>query len=171
MIYKKILIVGGIGSGKTTLANKLSKKLKIKHYELDNIVYKRRDIHEKNKPQTRDKKLKSIIKRKKWIMEGFHDRYWTHSIYKKSDIVIILNIKLSTLKLRIIKRFLKRNISFKNNQKSNKKFKVMLKLLKYVEKNPEKNFKIQKEIAKRFDKKVLILNNKKGINNFLKNLK
>ena len=80
MKYNKILIVGGIGSGKTTLAKKISKILKMKYYEIDNIAYKRRDVHEKYKPNERDKKLKSIVKRKKWILEGFYDRSWVHPI-------------------------------------------------------------------------------------------
>ena len=171
MKYDKILIVGGIGSGKTTLANKLTKILKIRNYELDNIVYKRRDIHEKQKPQIRDKKIKLILKRKKWIIEGFHSRYWTYPIYKKTDIVIILNIKPSASKRRVIIRFLKRKLSFKNNKKVNKKFKTMLKLLKHIEKYPKKDLKIQKGISKKFKKKPLILNNNKEIKEFIKKLK
>lgn len=35
----KILIIGIVASGKTTLAEKLSNKLKIKYYEIDSIVH------------------------------------------------------------------------------------------------------------------------------------
>ena len=35
----KIYIIGPCGSGKTTLAKELSKKLSIKNYELDKIVW------------------------------------------------------------------------------------------------------------------------------------
>lgn len=44
---RKIHIIGSVGSGKTTLARKLSNQLGIPHYELDNVVWKRhkpRDI-------------------------------------------------------------------------------------------------------------------------------
>ena len=39
MKLKKIFILGRAGSGKTNLAYKLSKKLKIKVFELDDIVF------------------------------------------------------------------------------------------------------------------------------------
>lgn len=35
----KILIIGTVGTGKTTLAKKLSIKYKIKYYEIDSIVH------------------------------------------------------------------------------------------------------------------------------------
>ena len=35
----KILIIGTVGTGKTTLARKLSKEYKIKQYESDAIVH------------------------------------------------------------------------------------------------------------------------------------
>jgi adenylate kinase family enzyme len=172
MKNNKILIVGGIGSGKTTLANKLSKKLNIKSYELDNIAYKRRDVHQKREPQTRDKKLKSILKRKKWIIEGFYSRPWTYPIYKQGDIIIILNIKLTLAKKRVIIRFLKRKFLLKKNKKINKNFKTMLRLLKYVKKE-EYNEKLNSinKITKKLSKKYIILENKKQINKFLNKIK
>ncbi|WP_054705170.1 AAA family ATPase [Bacillus sp. JCM 19041] len=39
---KKIHIIGPVGSGKTTLARKLANLLEIPAYELDNIVWERR---------------------------------------------------------------------------------------------------------------------------------
>jgi len=171
MKYNKIFIVGGIGSGKTTLANKISKILKIKNYELDDIAYKRRDIYERHKPKIRDKKIKSILKRKKWIIEGFYSKSWIYPIYRKAEIVIILNIKTSISKKRLIRRFLKRRLSLKKNKNLNKKFKRTIKLLKYIEEYPKKYFKIQKQAAKKFNKNVLIFNTKKEINKFLKSLK
>lgn len=35
----KVLIVGIVASGKTTLARKISKLLGIKHYEVDSVVH------------------------------------------------------------------------------------------------------------------------------------
>jgi len=170
MEYKKILIIGSIGSGKTTLGRKLSKIFKIKNYELDNIVYKRRDTYEKYPPKIRDKKTKKILKRKKWIIEGFHSRYWTYPIYRKADIVIILNIKPSISKRRVFIRFLKRRLSLKKTRKTNSKFTRTLKLLKFIEEYPKKYFKMQKETAKEYNKNVLILNTPKEVKKFLKEL-
>ena len=42
MNYKgKIQIIGSVGSGKTTLAKKISEKLAIPYYEIDNIIFER----------------------------------------------------------------------------------------------------------------------------------
>lgn len=166
----KILIIGGICSGKTTLARKLSKELKAKNYELDNIFYKRRDVHEREKPKLRNQKVKSILKKKKWIIEGFYFLPWTHSIYRQADMVIILNVKTSISKNRLIRRFIKRKLSFSNDN-TNKKFKTMTKLIKYIDEYPKKYFLQQKETAEAFNKNVLILKDNKDVKQFLGGLK
>ena len=168
MEYNRIFIVGGPGSGKTTLAKKLSKIINTKYYELDDIAYKKRSTYEKRDERERDKKIKSIIKRKKWVVEGFYSRPWIYPLYKKSDVVLILNIKPSTLKRRIILRFIKRKLLFKKTKKHNKQVKEIIPLLKRIDKYPTKQFRLQKRASKRFNKNVLILNNQKEINNFLK---
>lgn len=40
---QKIHIIGSVGSGKTTLARKLSKTLQIPYYELDNVAWMRKE--------------------------------------------------------------------------------------------------------------------------------
>lgn len=167
MKYNKIFIVGGIGSGKTTLANKLSNILHIKTYELDDIAYKKRETYEKYKPKERNKKVKVILEKKKWIIEGFYSRSWIYPIYRKADVVIILNIKPSISKKRVILRFLKRKF-FSKRKASLKK---TIGLLKYVEEYPKKYFKIQKETAKKLSKRMIILKNNSEIREFLEKLK
>ena len=171
MKYNKILIVGGIGAGKTTLAKKISKKLKIRVWELDNVVWKKRDIHKQNKPPIRDKKVKAILKKSKWIVEGFHNHPWTYGFYKKADIIIILKVKPFISKLRIIKRYLKRKLYLENTKNVNKSLKLAIALIKGVEKRSKRHMKIQKQIAKRFNKNIIILGNNKEINNFLEEMK
>ena len=36
---KKVYIIGAVGTGKTTLAKKMSEKLNIKMYQLDKVVW------------------------------------------------------------------------------------------------------------------------------------
>ena len=172
MKYNKILIVGGIGSGKTSLANKISKILKIKNYELDNIAYKRRDIWVKENYPNRKKKLDKIFQREKWILEGFYSTPWTYQVYKKADIIIILKTKQKISKNRITKRFLKRKFLTKKNKFVNKSFKGLVKIIKHMnDPNYEKKLKRIHTVAKKHHKKVIILKNKKDINKFLKSLK
>jgi len=166
----KILILGSIGSGKTTLASKLSKNLGIKYFELDNIAYKRRDIHEKNKPAVRDKKVRAILKRKNWIVEGFYSKQWTYPFYRESDAIIILNVNPFISKKRVILRYLKRRLSLRKTKKHNKKFRAMLNLLRYIDEYP-KYLKKQKEAAKCNNKKPIVLNNKKEVKKFIQSSK
>ncbi|MFZ3577781.1 hypothetical protein [Virgibacillus sp. DJP39] len=67
MQTRKIHIIGSVGSGKTTFARKLSNKLSIVCYELDNVVWKRRedaDVHDvKRTPQERDDYFSDIYAR------------------------------------------------------------------------------------------------------------
>ncbi len=172
MKYNKILIVGGIGSGKTTLANKVSKRLKIKSYELDNIAYKRRDIWVKEEYSNRKKKLDRIFKNKKWILEGFYSTPWTYQVYKRAEIIIVLETKHKLSKNRTIRRFLKRRLTIKKNKFVNKSFKGLLKVIRHMDDSKyEKKLRRIHTIIKKCKKTSIILKNKKEINKFVKSLK
>lgn len=62
----KILIIGIVASGKTTLAKKLEQQLNIKHYEIDSIVhddlYKWTSDYEKEREKTINKYADKLIK-------------------------------------------------------------------------------------------------------------
>lgn len=108
----RIRIVGGPGSGKTTIAKELSKKLKIPHYDLD-------DIHWDNKAKTygitrdekqREKLLNAALKKKDWIIEGAYTGGWVDPTFEKADTIIIVNTGRVKRKYRILKRFTKRRL-------------------------------------------------------------
>lgn len=69
---KKIHIIGSVGSGKTTFAEKLSKATNIAYYELDNVVWKRRDDRDisdiRRTPEKRDAYFADILSRDTWIV-------------------------------------------------------------------------------------------------------
>ena len=95
-----------MGSGKTTLAKKLSKKLNIRHYPLDDIYFVRK-YDKKRKEDLRAKKLKELLKKKKWIIEGVFNN-WTEEIFKKADLVIWLDLNPHFIVKHLLKRFFKR---------------------------------------------------------------
>lgn len=65
----KILIIGTVGTGKTTLARKLSEKYNIKYYEIDSIVHD--DINKKKRTDKQQKEIiRDINKENDWIIEG-----------------------------------------------------------------------------------------------------
>ena len=65
----KIYIMGSTGSGKTYLSNKLSKKYKIRPYELDRIVYDQKNLTVHRKDKEIQKDFEKIIQSKDWIIE------------------------------------------------------------------------------------------------------
>ena len=91
----KILILGGPGSGKPTLANKLEKLFELPIINLDNINYKKE----------RDSIIKRRINEDEWIMEGVYK-----STLKQradvADLIIFLEYPTHYLIFRIIKRYI-----------------------------------------------------------------
>lgn len=86
--FKRILIVGDSGRGKSTLSMVLSKKLGIKHYSTDDFYWKVKFTVPEEKQASIDN-ISKIYKQKSWIVEGS-----TRSLVKegidKSNIIIYL---------------------------------------------------------------------------------
>lgn len=110
-IPKKIHIIGSVGSGKTTLAKKLASKLKVPHYELDNVVWirlKSGDVRRSD--EERDVYLNTIIHSDAWIIEGVHHKWVTES-FQNADLIIFLDTGYYKRIYRIIKRFILQKMS------------------------------------------------------------
>lgn len=120
LTLKRIHIIGSIGSGKTTLAKKLSNQLNIPHFELDNVVRKRFDTGDvKRTKKERDTYLREVITSEKWITEGMHHK-WISPCLENADLIVFLDIDLTTRRFRIIKRYFLQKIGIeKANYKPN----------------------------------------------------
>ena len=64
----KILIIGTVGTGKTTLAKELSKKYNIKHYEIDSIVHDDENGGKKRTEKEQNEIIEAINKNRDWII-------------------------------------------------------------------------------------------------------
>lgn len=159
---KKIFIFGGIGSGKTSLAKEISRKLNLPYYSTDNLIFNSNWERVSNKE--RDNKLKKIIKSNKWIIEGTHKREWILPAFKKADFVVILSISKFILIKRIISRHIKRK--FKKEPANN-----LLELVKWAYKYQKDDFPIYLNLVKDYKKGYIILKSNKEINNFLNKLR
>ncbi|MFJ8065435.1 DNA topology modulation protein FlaR [Psychrobacillus sp. NPDC096426] len=102
----KIYIVGSVGSGKTTLARKVSAKLQVPHFETDNFVWTRHlkgDI--RNEIEVRDQLLQDAIILDHWVIEGVH-KDWTDPGLQVADQIIFLDFPSQKRVQRIVKRYI-----------------------------------------------------------------
>lgn len=167
MQVNKIHIIGSVGSGKTTLAKKLSKDFQIPHYELDNVVWKRfqtGDIRRSEKE--RDAFLRDIVISDAWINEGIHYQWVTES-FVNADLIIFLDTRFSKRTYRIIKRYFLQQIGLeKSNYKST--FSMFLRMFRwntYFEKVSKREII---ELLKEFDEKVIIIRDKNELETYLR---
>jgi adenylate kinase family enzyme len=85
---QKIVVVGSTGSGKTTLAKAISKKLNIQHVELDSLSWlpgwKQRQVYE----------LMEIVEKitcgSEWVICGNYPKLRVFTIYK-ADVIVWLD--------------------------------------------------------------------------------
>lgn len=113
---KKILIIGNGGSGKTSLAVKLSSLLKYPVLHLDSIYWV--DGWKKNSLEDFEKITHQFMQSNSWIIEGtpMHDIQFR---IKQADLVIFLDIKRAICILRLLKRSIK-NIFYYHNSDEKK---------------------------------------------------
>lgn len=164
--YNKILIIGGPGSGKTTLATMLGEKYNLPVINLDGINYfenwKERDKEE------RDNIILQKTKEDKWIIEGNYKS--TLKIRaERADLIIFLDYPTVRLLYGIIKRNIK-NFNKEKKEIKGCKERVSKKFLKYAIKY-NKNKKSILEILNSIndiDKKLIIIKSKKDLDNWIK---
>ena len=147
----KILIIGIVASGKTTLAKKLSSKLNITHYEIDNIVHD--DLNKRKRtPEEQKEIIEQIDKQTDWIIEGTL-RKNLYYLLDMADQIIYLDIPLQTRKIRIFTRFIKQKLGL---EKCN--YKPTIKMLKQMYKwtsDYEKERKERESQLKKYGNKLI----------------
>lgn len=109
----KIYIVGPVGSGKTTLARKLSKDFGFDCCELDRIVYEpdpSSSVGNRKRPEEeRDNLLNSVLIKDRWIVEDAGRAYFEIAL-QKADSIIQLELPISIRCQRILLRWIKQNL-------------------------------------------------------------
>ena len=159
----KILIIGIVASGKTTLAKKLSRKTNIEYYEIDSIVHDDKN-NLKRSVEEQQKIIEEINDKNNWIIEGTL-RKNLYNLLDISDKIIYLDIPLKVRKRRILLRFLKQKLKIEkcNYKPTIKMLKNMYKWTDDFEKGKEL---FEKEIFK-YKNKLVILKNKKQIKKYI----
>ena len=106
----KILIIGNGGTGKSTLAQKMSSELGIPATYLDLIMWDK----DWNRMPEREfsKEIDKIAKEKDWIIEGWGYHSSLNSRIEKADVIIYLQFPLAFC----LKSVLKRNTDYNNKK-------------------------------------------------------
>lgn len=133
----KILIIGIVASGKTSLAKELEKRLGISHFEIDSIVHD--DLNKRKRSVLEQLKLiEEIDLNNDWIIEGTL-RKNLDVLLEKSDKIIFMDISLKIRKRRIITRFIKQKFGLEkcNYKPTLEMLRLMFKWTKDFENNKD----------------------------------
>ncbi len=118
----KIHIIGGPGSGKTYLAEKLSKELGIPHIDLDDLQWDNESASYgvKRSPEERDRLLRDALRQNDWIIEGVYYA-WCQQCFADADRIYLLNVPGYRYRYRIIRRFFRRKLGLEKGKRENLK--------------------------------------------------
>ena len=101
---ERICIIGGCGTGKTTLADSLGKELNLPVFHIDGIHYlKNWEIRDKDK---RDRIILEKIAEEKWIMDGTYTSTLEQRL-ERSDYIIYLDYSTMAQIRGVFGRFFK----------------------------------------------------------------
>ena len=128
----KIHTIGGPGSGKTSLAEKLSKEIGIRHYDLDDLQWDNQSdsYGAKRAPEERDRLLADVLSQKDWIIEGVYYA-WCQQCFADADMIFVLRVPRYRCRYRIIRRFVRRKLCLEQGKKET--LKSLLQLLKWAD--------------------------------------
>ncbi|MDO5100394.1 MAG: AAA family ATPase [Eubacteriales bacterium] len=149
----KIYIIGGPGSGKTFLAEKLSKQYGIHHYELDDLQWdnKSNNYGSKRDSKERDELLSQLLHKNDWIIEGVYYA-WCGQCFEDADMIYLLNVTRFKYRYRIIRRYLRRKIGIEKGKKET--LRSLSKLLKWADKYQRENLVEIKSILRQYQDKT-----------------
>lgn len=163
---KRIAVIGSPGSGKSTFATKLSKKIGIPVYHLDTLFYKPGWVRVSSEEWV--KIQQDLVQKDQWIIDGNYQGSLDTRL-EAADTVIFLDFP----KILCLWRSLKRRWQFKNKPRADRaegcEEKIEPSFLKFVLTYPREKT-LQKIDAHRKGKSVYIFKSSKQLDQFLINV-
>lgn len=100
----RVCIIGGSGTGKTTLSNNLKKELNLPVYHIDGIHHTENwGVRDKDE---RDRIILDIVEKPKWIIDGTY-RSTLLKRLERADYIIYLDYSTFAQLRGVLKRFIK----------------------------------------------------------------
>jgi adenylate kinase family enzyme len=122
MPVERILIVGGPGSGKTTLALELGERLNLPVHHLDDIARVGGGRGAETSADDRATAVVDILASGRWVTEGVH-LGWTAPLVDAADAIVWLDhVRWQTSSRRVIRRFLRQALAEARQRKGRERF-------------------------------------------------
>lgn len=150
----KIHIIGGSGSGKTFLAEALSREYGIPHYDLDELQWDQQagDYGTKRDPRERQHMLEQILKQPDWIIEGVYYA-WCQQCFADADRIYLLSVPRYQYRYRILRRFVRRKLGLEKGKKES--LKSVADLLKWADRYQKENLVEIRAILAQYPDKII----------------
>ena len=162
----KIHIIGGSGTGKSYVSERISKLYQIPHFDLDNIYWDNEAITygAKMPIEKRTKKLCEILKNNNWIIEGvFYD--WLNDSFALADYIFILKVNPIVYNYRIIRRFIRRKLGVEKSKKET--LQSLKDLLIWTNKYQKRNVPKILSFLEQYQSKVVVVEKSEEILNYI----
>lgn len=158
---KRIVIVGISSSGKSTFANKLSKKINISVIHLDKEQWTS-DWKKRFSSDEWQKFIEELVKKDEWIIDG-NNRSTMAIRLSRADAVILFDFPKWRCLLRAVIRIFNKKQPFDKSEGT--KERISWELVKYIIKFPKKD--LEEFIVSHKDKIIYIVKNNQDTNKLL----
>ena len=116
---RRVFIVGGPGSGKTTLANRIGRALAMPVYDLDAIAYED-GAGQKRELGPRRADAEQLARMPGWVAEGIY-LWWTQPLAERADRIAWLDVPWRVAAFRIVRRHVLADLAGANRHPGLKK--------------------------------------------------